>query len=73
MKGAGGIQQFTKGFVKEAFDIVQEKGGICIHDEVHIHFQNIIHTFIVKKLNGLSLFGDSTKKENTKKRRISLW
>ena len=47
--------------MKEAFDIVQEKGGICIHDEVRVHFQNIIHTFIVKKLSGLSLFENSTK------------
>ena len=34
LQGAAGIQQFCKGFVKEAFDMVKEKGGVCIHDEV---------------------------------------
>ena len=35
-QGAAGIQQFCKGFVKEAFDMVKQRGGVGIHDEVNI-------------------------------------
>ncbi|PIK61802.1 hypothetical protein BSL78_01257 [Apostichopus japonicus] len=34
IQGAGGTRQYPKGFLKEAFEIVRSKGGLCLADEV---------------------------------------
>lgn len=34
IQGVGGTMQFPKGYVKEAFKIAREHGGLCIMDEV---------------------------------------
>lgn len=34
LQGAGGTRQYPKGFLKEAFEIVRSKGGLCLADEV---------------------------------------
>jgi len=33
-QGVGGAVQLPKGFLKNAFQVVREKGGVCIADEV---------------------------------------
>jgi len=38
IQGVGGTVQFPKGFLKRAFDLVKEKGGVCISDEVQTGF-----------------------------------
>ncbi|XP_041375201.1 alanine--glyoxylate aminotransferase 2, mitochondrial-like [Gigantopelta aegis] len=38
IQGVGGTVQFPKGFVKDAFDLVRSKGGVCISDEVQCGF-----------------------------------
>lgn len=32
-----GVVQYPKGFLKEAFELVRERGGVCIADEVSGH------------------------------------
>ncbi|KAG3266802.1 alanine--glyoxylate aminotransferase 2, transcript variant X4 [Ictidomys tridecemlineatus] len=34
IQGVNGIVQYPKGFLKEAFKLVRERGGVCIADEV---------------------------------------
>lgn len=38
IQGVGGAVQFPKGFLKKAFDLVRENGGVCIADEVQTGF-----------------------------------
>uniref|UniRef100_A0A915I9Y7 Alanine--glyoxylate aminotransferase 2, mitochondrial n=1 Tax=Romanomermis culicivorax TaxID=13658 RepID=A0A915I9Y7_ROMCU len=38
IQGAGGTVQFPKGYVKRAFELVRQYGGICISDEVQTGF-----------------------------------
>ncbi|XP_064640196.1 alanine--glyoxylate aminotransferase 2, mitochondrial-like [Lineus longissimus] len=38
IQGVGGAVQFPKGYLKRAFDIVREHGGLCISDEVQTGF-----------------------------------
>ncbi len=51
-QGVGGSVQYPKNFLKRAYDLVREKGGICIADEVRLStyliiFQNLrIHTLL---------------------------
>ncbi|XP_036614204.1 alanine--glyoxylate aminotransferase 2, mitochondrial isoform X1 [Trichosurus vulpecula] len=34
IQGVNGVVQYPKGFLKEAFQLVRERGGVCISDEV---------------------------------------
>uniref|UniRef100_A0A8D1EFT2 Alanine--glyoxylate aminotransferase 2, mitochondrial n=1 Tax=Sus scrofa TaxID=9823 RepID=A0A8D1EFT2_PIG len=34
IQGVSGVVQYPKGFLKEAFELVRERGGVCIADEV---------------------------------------
>uniref|UniRef100_A0A8C0LYN5 Alanine--glyoxylate aminotransferase 2, mitochondrial n=1 Tax=Canis lupus familiaris TaxID=9615 RepID=A0A8C0LYN5_CANLF len=34
IQGVNGVVQYPKGFLKEAFELVRERGGLCIADEV---------------------------------------
>ena len=34
LQGVNGVVQYPKGFLKEAFELVRERGGLCIADEV---------------------------------------
>lgn len=34
LQGVNGVVQYPKGFLKEAFQLVRERGGVCIADEV---------------------------------------
>ncbi|XP_069819160.1 alanine--glyoxylate aminotransferase 2, mitochondrial isoform X2 [Dendropsophus ebraccatus] len=36
--GVGGTVQYPKGFLKDAYEVVREKGGLCIADEVQTGF-----------------------------------
>lgn len=38
IQGVGGTVQFPNGYLKGAFDMVREKGGLCISDEVQTGF-----------------------------------
>ena len=38
IQGVGGTVQYPKGFLKAAFSRVQEKGGVCLADEVQTGF-----------------------------------
>ncbi|XP_022110098.1 alanine--glyoxylate aminotransferase 2, mitochondrial-like [Acanthaster planci] len=38
IQGVGGAVQFPKGYLKEAFELIREKGGVCISDEVQTGF-----------------------------------
>ncbi|KAM5168651.1 alanine--glyoxylate aminotransferase 2, mitochondrial isoform 1-T1 [Callospermophilus lateralis] len=38
IQGVNGIVQYPKGFLKEAFKLVRERGGVCIADEVQTGF-----------------------------------
>ncbi|CAK6444120.1 unnamed protein product [Pipistrellus nathusii] len=38
IQGVNGVVQYPKGFLKEAFQLVQERGGVCIADEVQTGF-----------------------------------
>lgn len=37
LQGVNGAVQYPKGFLKEAFELVRERGGMCIVDEVSGH------------------------------------
>ena len=37
LQGVNGIVQYPKGFLKEAFELVRERGGVCIADEMSGH------------------------------------
>lgn len=37
MQGVNGVVQYPKGFLKEAFKLVRERGGVCIADEVSVN------------------------------------
>ncbi|KAH0627878.1 hypothetical protein JD844_008421 [Phrynosoma platyrhinos] len=41
IQGVNGVVQYPKGFLKEAFQLVHEKGGVCIVDEVQTGFGRI--------------------------------
>lgn len=34
VQGVGGAVQYPKDYLKEAFELVRERGGLCIADEV---------------------------------------
>ncbi|XP_051845632.1 alanine--glyoxylate aminotransferase 2, mitochondrial [Antechinus flavipes] len=38
IQGVNGVVQYPKGFLKEAFQMVRERGGVCIADEVQTGF-----------------------------------
>ncbi|RXM30636.1 Alanine--glyoxylate aminotransferase 2, mitochondrial [Acipenser ruthenus] len=38
IQGIGGVVQYPKGFLKEAYKLVRERGGVCIADEVQTGF-----------------------------------
>ena len=38
IQGVGGVVQFTKDYVKKAFELVRKNGGLCISDEVQTGF-----------------------------------
>ncbi|XP_020851286.1 alanine--glyoxylate aminotransferase 2, mitochondrial isoform X2 [Phascolarctos cinereus] len=38
IQGVNGVVQYPKGFLKEAFQLVRERGGVCIADEVQTGF-----------------------------------
>ncbi|KAM4875115.1 alanine--glyoxylate aminotransferase 2, mitochondrial isoform 2-T2 [Thomomys bottae] len=38
IQGVNGVIQYPKGFLKEAFELVREKGGVCVADEVQTGF-----------------------------------
>ena len=45
IQGGGGTIQFPKNFLKRAFHTVQEKGGVCISDEVQTGFGRTGETY----------------------------
>ncbi|XP_039606449.1 alanine--glyoxylate aminotransferase 2, mitochondrial isoform X1 [Polypterus senegalus] len=38
IQGVGGVVQYPKGYLKEAFKMIRERGGVCIADEVQTGF-----------------------------------
>ncbi|XP_027630687.1 alanine--glyoxylate aminotransferase 2, mitochondrial isoform X1 [Tupaia chinensis] len=38
IQGVNGVIQYPKGFLKKAFELVRERGGVCIADEVQTGF-----------------------------------
>lgn len=38
IQGVGGTVQFTKGYLKRAFELIRQRGGLCIIDEVQTGF-----------------------------------
>ncbi|XP_005386248.1 PREDICTED: alanine--glyoxylate aminotransferase 2, mitochondrial [Chinchilla lanigera] len=38
IQGVNGVVQYPKGFLKEAFELVRDRGGVCIADEVQTGF-----------------------------------
>ncbi|XP_053557175.1 alanine--glyoxylate aminotransferase 2, mitochondrial [Bombina bombina] len=38
IQGVGGAVQYPKGFLKEAYELIRERGGLCIADEVQTGF-----------------------------------
>lgn len=36
MQGVGGAVQYPKNYLKEAYKLVRERGGVCIADEVRV-------------------------------------
>ena len=36
-QGVGGTVHLPRGFLKKAYDIARESGGLCISDEVSVH------------------------------------
>ncbi|XP_012874072.1 PREDICTED: alanine--glyoxylate aminotransferase 2, mitochondrial [Dipodomys ordii] len=38
IQGVNGVIQYPKGFLKDAFELVREKGGVCVADEVQTGF-----------------------------------
>lgn len=38
VQGVGGAVQYPKNYLKEAFELVRERGGLCIADEVSAPF-----------------------------------
>lgn len=41
-QGVGGTVQFPKDFLKRAYEIIRQHGGICIADEVRNNNLNLI-------------------------------
>lgn len=41
IQGVGGAVQFPKGYVKRAFEVTREHGGVCISDEVQTGFGRV--------------------------------
>lgn len=39
LKGLGGAVQYPKNYLKEAYKLVRERGGVCIADEVRYSFK----------------------------------
>lgn len=44
VQGVGGAVQYPKNYLKEAFELVRERGGLCIADEVF--FSHFNATFV---------------------------
>lgn len=38
VQGVGGAVQYPKNYLKEAYKLVRERGGVCIADEVRVTF-----------------------------------
>ncbi|CAG7816010.1 unnamed protein product [Allacma fusca] len=38
IQGVGGVVQYPKGYVKKAFELVRQNGGVCVSDEVQTGF-----------------------------------
>ena len=38
IQGVGGAVQYPKNYLKEAYKLVRERGGVCIADEVRYNF-----------------------------------
>ena len=48
IQGVGGAVQYPKNFLKEAYTLVRERGGVCIADEVkYIYFIYIYRCFFL--------------------------
>lgn len=53
VQGVGGAVQYPKNYLKEAYKLVRERGGVCIADEVRVtdyewkpkcfHYKNLVH------------------------------
>ncbi|OWK02130.1 AGXT2, partial [Cervus elaphus hippelaphus] len=56
IQGVNGIVQYPKGFLKEAFELVRERGGVCISDEVSGHRAEIAKS-LTKRLLHFNTFG----------------
>lgn len=41
IQGVNGVVQYPKGFLKEAFQLIRERGGVCIADEVQTGFGRV--------------------------------
>ena len=37
LQGVGGAVHLPKGFLKRAYELIRERGGVCISDEVGSH------------------------------------
>lgn len=51
LQGVGGTVQFPKGYMKRAFEMVREKGGVCIADEVRMPCLHTVELILLIKLN----------------------
>jgi len=38
LQGGGGIVQYPKDFMKNAYEMIRAKGGVCVADEVKLTF-----------------------------------
>ena len=47
MQGVGGAVHLPKGFLKAAYELIRERGGVCIADEV-LHLFKLICQFYKK-------------------------
>ena len=43
-QGVGGTVHLPKGYLKKAYEVARESGGLCVADEVHTH----THFFLSK-------------------------
>lgn len=59
VQGVGGAVQYPKNYLKEAFELVRERGGLCIADEVLSRFNSIFLDFLafpILKINSLNFY-----------------
>lgn len=47
-QGVGGAVQYPKNYLKEAYKLVRERGGVCIADEVRLPLCVLIKYSILK-------------------------